>query len=226
MANASAAGRQAWDQHWRSLDGSAVFGRLASWVRRAVLRPAVRHYTDRWLAAEGVLVEAGCGTGEASAVVRRGKRRLVGLDFSLPVLLSGRGLPPYHFRVAADLRALPFADGAVAGFWNLGVLEHFPPADGLAVLAELRRALRPGGRAVLFWPPSFGLSRCVLAPVEALRSVATRRRFRFFPDEVNRLGSRRQGRATLAAAGLQPLAADFTPRDSFIHLVLVGMKTA
>lgn len=219
--------RQIWDDHWRDLAAAgSPFGRLASWVRRAILRPAVRHYTDRWLAAEGVLVEAGCGTGEASAVVHRGSRRLVGLDFSLPILLAGRGRPPYHLRIAADLRALPFADGAVAGFWNLGVLEHFPPAEGLAVLREMRRALSPGGRAVLFWPPSFGLSRWLLAPVEALRSLGARRRFRFFPDEVNRLSSRRHGRATLAAAGFQTLAADFTARDSFIHLVLVGAKAA
>ena len=97
--------------------------------------------------------------------------------------------------------------------------------DGIAALRELRRTLSAGGVVVLFWPPTYGLSRWVLLPFEALVSVITGRRFRFFPDEVHRLGSRRAGRAVLTAAGFDPLAADFTFRDAFNHLVLVGRRT-
>ena len=56
-----------------------------------MLRRAVRHYAERWLSRDGVLVETGCGTGEASADVPREGRCLVGLDVSLAVLLAGRG---------------------------------------------------------------------------------------------------------------------------------------
>lgn len=213
-----------WDRHWRGLQRSRLFGRMASWVRRRVLRRAVRHYALRWLPADGVLVETGCGTGEASFEVSPQGRRLVGLDLSLAVLLAGRASGPYHARVVADIRHLPFAEGTVAGTWNLGVLEHFEEPDGIAILREIRRVLRPGGTAVLFWPPTLGSSRLALAPVEALRSVVSGKRFRFFPDEVNRLRSRRQGRRTLEAAGLEPLRVDFTPRDAFIHLVLVARR--
>ena len=68
------------------------------------------------------------------------------------------------------------------------------------------------------------LSRLVLAPIEWLRSRFRGRPFRFFPDEVNRLRSRRHASETLRAAGLEPVAADFTLRDAFIHIVAVGRK--
>lgn len=219
--------RQVWDRHWRDLEqGDALIGRPASVVRRTILRRAVRHYVTRWLPTEGVLLEAGCGTGEASEAVPVAGRRLVGLDHSLAVQFARRGLPPYELRVVGDLHALPFRAGSLAGAWNLGVLEHFPPAEGIVVLRELRRALREGGVAVLFWPPTFGLSILALAPVEWLLSLVRRRRFRFFPDEVNRLTSPRHGRAMLESSGFEPLAADFGPRDAFIHVVLVGSNPA
>jgi SAM-dependent methyltransferase len=222
-----ASDRQVWDRHWRDLEQvDSLFGRLASLVRRTILRRAVRHYAARWLPAEGVLLEAGCGTGEASAALLAAGRCLVGLDHSLSVQLPRRGCPPYRCRVVADLHALPFREGSLAGAWNLGVLEHFPADEGVALLRELHRALRAGGVALLFWPPSFGLSRLVLAPVEWTLSVVSGRRFRFFPDEVNRLASPRHGRAMLESSGFQPLAAEFGPRDAFIHLVLVGSKPA
>jgi len=132
---------------------------------------------------------------------------------------------PHQFLVRGDIHALPFRDGSLAGIWNLGVMEHFPPAEGRAILEETARVLRPGACAVLFWPPEKGLSRLVLAPVEWLRSRPGKP-FRFFPDEVNRLTSRRHARQTLEAAGLEPVAADFTPRDAFIHIVAVGRKPA
>ena len=217
--------RQVWDQHWQELQGgdSSFFGRLASWVRRRILARAVRHYTDRFFPADGVVVETGCGTAQASGELRRGAVA-VALDFSLPALLEARrGKPPHRLFVRGDIRALPFADDTVAGAWNLGVMEHFTPAEGEAILREHLRVLRPRARAIFFWPPEFGLSRLVLAPIELLRS-RPRRPFRFFPDEVNRLRSLAHGRRTLAAAGFTPAAVDFGPRDAFIHVVAVGEK--
>ena len=220
--------RELWDRHWQGLQGgrSSFFGRLASLVRKGILSRAVRHYTDRFFPTGGLLVEAGCGTAQASATVRPRGRTLVGLDFSLSALLEARqGQTPFHVFLRGDIRALPFADGTVDGVWNLGVLEHFPPDEARSILRELLRVLRPGRSAVLFWPPQFGSSRLALAPIEWLRSRPGRP-FRFFPDEVNRLRSLRQGRETLVDAGFEPVTVDFTPRDAFIHLVAVGRKPA
>jgi SAM-dependent methyltransferase len=49
--------------------------------------------------------------------------------------------------IQADATALPFADGAVSLAWSLGVLCTAPSRDAqLAMLLEMRRVVRPGGR--------------------------------------------------------------------------------
>jgi len=219
--------RQIWDRHWRNLgQESALFGKLASLVRKLVLRRAVEHYAETYFPADGVFVDAGCGTGQASAAIPPRRRRLVGFDFSLAALAQARRAGPYGLMVGGDIRRLPFGDGALSGLWNLGVMEHFPQEEGLAILRELRRVLRPRGVIVLFWPPEFGSSRWLLAPIEWTRSRLRGRPFHFFPDEVNRLRSRRHARELLEAAGFEPAAVDFTLRDCLIHLVVVARKPA
>ena len=218
--------KRTWELHWRALGRRrSVFGTLASVVRKLLLSRAVRFYTERFFVTEGLFVEAGCGTSESSSRIERRRRRLIGLDFSLSALRQARQAGTYHGLVCADIRRLPFRDGALSGIWNLGVMEHFGRRQERRILVELRRALRAGdGVLLLFWPPTFGLSRWALAPIEWLRSRVQRRRFRFFPDEVNRLPSRSSARRRLAAAGFEPLRVDFSPRDGFNHLVLVARK--
>ena len=191
-----------------------------------MLKPAVRGYCERFFAGSGIFVELGCGTGEASAGVRGDERALIGLDISLSVLSAVRQGSVYRACVMADLRQLPFRSDSIAGVWNLGVMEHFPQPLGIEMLIEARRVLAPGGRAILFWPPEFGSSRWVLGPLEALISTLTRRKYRFFPDEVNRLRSRDHGREVLRAAGLLPLVSECSPRDGWIHVVAVGERAA
>ncbi len=219
--------REVWDRHWRALQGgdSSLFGTLASLVRRGILCRAVRHYTDRYFPQDGILIETGCGTAQASATVPLHRRELVGFDFSLPALADARrGPAPHQAWLRGDIRSLPFRDNSVSGIWNLGVMEHFHQPEGLDILREFHRVLKPGACAILFWPPEFGSSRMVLAPIEWVRSKTSGRTFHFFPDEVNRIRSFRHGRQMLLTAGFEPLAVDFTPRDAFIHVVAVGRK--
>lgn len=217
--------REVWDRHWRALEKeSTLFGRLASLTRKAVLRRAVRHYADLYFPARGLFLETGCGTAQSSAWISPKERRFAGLDLSLPALLSARGNPPHQILVGGELRSLPFPDGSVAGLWNLGVMEHFQPDEGMAILREFRRVLAPGGCALLFWPPSFGSSRWVLAPVEWVRTKTSGRPFHFFPDEVNRLTSRAHARRMVAGGGLETVAVHFSAWDAFIHMIVVARR--
>lgn len=88
-----------------------------------------------------VVLDAGAGTGAATAALRRSGAKLLAVDLS-PAMLAWHAADRPAC-VAADVRALPLrADGvddAVAAF----VLNHL--GDPIAGLAELARAIRPGG---------------------------------------------------------------------------------
>ena len=130
--------------------------------------------SDRMLAAVAEVLEplgpfdAGldvcCGTGAGIGVLRRLCRdRVTGVDFSAGMLAVARdthrpapGSPVVDF-VRADVRALPFApvhDLAV----SFGAFGHFLPRERAALFAQVRSALRPGGRFVfpVAAPPPVG----------------------------------------------------------------------
>ncbi len=221
----SESGRAAWDEHWDAIrPESSLFGRIASLVRVQVLSRAVAHYASKYLAGDGPLLEAGSGTGQSSSRIGVPGRPRIALDYSTRALRQARSIRLFDAFLQGDITRLPLRDASVAGLWNLGVLEHFDEAAGVGILREFRRVLAPGGHAILFWPPDFGSSRMVLAPIEALRSWRRKSPFRFFPDEVNRLASRAHARRLLAAAGLEERRIDFSFRDLFIHVVVVARR--
>jgi ubiquinone/menaquinone biosynthesis C-methylase UbiE len=92
------------------------------------------------------VLELGCGAGDLSAeLVRRGAR-LTALDVSPGMVELARSRADASFLVApAERTGLPDASFDLAvGKW---VLHH---VDVRAASAELRRVLRPGGRAAFF----------------------------------------------------------------------------
>ena len=92
-----------------------------------------------------------CGTGDLSIALEHGSgARVVGLDFCAPMLSIARGKSASRERIAlvqADATGVPFPDASfdvvtiAFGLRNLASVE--------AGLAEIRRLLRPGGRAAI-----------------------------------------------------------------------------
>ena len=219
--------RDSWETHWHSSDGwRSLFGRMASVVRRQILSRAACHYAEAYFPRQGVFLECGCGTGQCSSRISRAERRLVAVDFATAALLEARKVAAFAGFVQADIQGLPFPDKSVAGIWNLGVMEHFDARVTREILEEFCRVLKPGAVAILFWPPEYGSSRCVLAPIEWIWSKRARRSVRFFPDEVNRLRSKSHARRSLTEAGLETAAIHFSLRDLFTHMVVVARKPA
>jgi ubiquinone/menaquinone biosynthesis C-methylase UbiE len=217
--------RATWDEHWNAIrPASSLFGRIASLVRTQVISRAVAYYASRYLTGDGPLVEAGCGTGQSSWRIDVAGHPRIALDYASGALREARAVSVFDAFLQGDITHLPLRDASIAGLWNLGVLEHFDEAAGIRILREFRRVLAPGAHAVLFWPPEFGSSRMVLAPIEKLRSFTSGSPFRFFPDEVNRLASLAHARRLLAAAGLEERRIDFSPRDLFIYVVVVARR--
>ena len=217
----------AWTEHWSDSNQHSVSQRFFSFYRKAVFARAVAYFVDRYLPAEGLLVEAGSGTSETSMLIdkRDGSRTLLALDLIRPVL--ERCHPVMDVRVCGDIFKLPFQNNSLDGIWNVGVMEHFTHEQIDAILREFRRALKPGGRIVLLWPAKFSIPQRILRILEwfiNLRRGADK--FRFHPDEISQLRSVRQGKEVLGRNGFRPVAIDIGLRTLMAFETLVGEKEA
>jgi len=92
----------------------------------------------------GLTLEIGVGTGVVGAALQAAGRCVVGVDISAQML--GRAKGRKLAVVRADALALPFASGSLDDAYSVWVLQLV--ADKAAVLREIMRVLRPGGRYV------------------------------------------------------------------------------
>lgn len=114
------------------------------------IRPAIERLGE--VAGRAVL-DLGCGHGMAAVVLARRQARVTALDLSGGYLAEARRRASANgvrlTLVQADGERLPFADGSFDRVWGNAVLHHFDLTRGAA---EVRRVLRPGGRAVFCEP--------------------------------------------------------------------------
>lgn len=87
----------------------------------------------------GPVLDVGCGEGRLGSLVAEGVF-WIGVDSS-PAQLAAN---PYRPAVLADMRALPFRDGAFAEVTHLWCLYHLD--HPLVAVREAHRVLRTGGR--------------------------------------------------------------------------------
>jgi SAM-dependent methyltransferase len=93
------------------------------------------------------------GNGRHLPLVLDAGHRATWLDWSRPAARIAARRHPQADLVVADATAVPLADGSFDAAIVVAGLHSIPTADGRARgLAELRRVLRPGGRAqVTVW---------------------------------------------------------------------------
>jgi demethylmenaquinone methyltransferase / 2-methoxy-6-polyprenyl-1,4-benzoquinol methylase len=111
------------DQRWRETTAAAV------------VRPGDR------------VLDVCCGTGDLALAAARAGGRVVGLDFSTPMLERAHRKSSEIDWVEGDALALPFADGSFDAVTIGFGLRNLPDVE--RGLAELRRVLRPGGRLAI-----------------------------------------------------------------------------
>lgn len=74
----------------------------------------------------------------------------VGIDISPEIALAVRRRHPHWHVLVADVRRLPFADGAFDTIFSNSTLDHFEAVSEIhQALGELHRILRPGGKLLL-----------------------------------------------------------------------------
>ncbi len=121
------------------------------------------HFIDVWtrramLARLGVLppspivVDIGCSTGYLLEDLHRmiPAASLIGVDLVASGLRKAHEIVPEATLLQADACALPLEDSHADVLVSANLLEHVP--DDLQALAEMRRILRPGARAIVVVP--------------------------------------------------------------------------
>lgn len=118
------------------------------------------------LPAAAWIADIGAGPGRYTLALAQRGLNVIALDLSSGLLRAGVAMGVTR-SVLADMRWLPFADGALDGVWACASLLHLPEAIMPHALAELRRSVRTGGTAYLSvklgqgteWKPSPGGGR-------------------------------------------------------------------
>ena len=147
------------------------------------------------LPSPGRLLDAGGGTGRASAALRPLVDHLVLSDLSRPMLQQSdrRG---DHSPVQAHAEHLPFTTGSFARVLVVDALHHF--CDQPAAIGDLLRVLMPGGRLVIEDPD---IRRWQVKMVALAEKLALMRSHFHAPEEIQAMARAHQGRAEIVRDG-------------------------
>ena len=96
----------------------------------------------------GTVLDAACGTGKYFAMVLDAGRRVVGTDQSTGMLARARARFPAVPLERVGLQELDF-EAEFDAVMCIDAMENIPPEDWPRVVANLRRAVRPGGHLYL-----------------------------------------------------------------------------
>jgi len=143
--------RQAWLAERRAAVIADYDDEAASYDRDAYLVPLHRTLVQRLVELtppDGVILDAPCGTGQYFGIVVDAGRSVVGVDQSAGMLGQARARGLAATLAQVDLQELTY-DSAFDGVMTIDAMENVPPEDWPLVLANLRRALRPGGHLYL-----------------------------------------------------------------------------
>jgi SAM-dependent methyltransferase len=121
-------------------------------------KPLDRQLLDRF--AEEVIGPAcdlGCGPGHVARYLHQRGVRVMGIELSPTMVEAARKLNPGIEFEQGDMRSLAIEDGALGGMAAFYSIIHIPRPEVVAVLAEMNRALRPGGSLLLAFHMGDGL---------------------------------------------------------------------
>ena len=94
----------------------------------------------------------GCGSGGNVVSLSKAGYTAVGVDFAEnTVKWLNQNLPELDIKVG-DVRNLSYEDDSFAGYWSLGVIEHFHQDDYKKIISEMSRVISCGGYLFVSFP--------------------------------------------------------------------------
>lgn len=142
-------GHRAIADYWDGVWGNVGIDRRSILERRGGYVSAI---TQRYVSPDaGRILEGGCGVGGEVAALKNAGYQVIGIDYAAKTVKAlNEHVPELDIRLG-DVRELDFEDGYFAGYWSLGVIEHFWEGyDSIA--AEMWRVLRKGGYLFVSFP--------------------------------------------------------------------------
>lgn len=180
-------------------------------ISQPLLGAGVRNVTLRrllQLQANDTALEIGCGNGKFAFWNRRRVSHMVGIDAA--TMFAAEAINAVDL-AQADVRALPFAPQTFSAVFSLDVMEHLTTPDAVQMFKEIRRVLKPGGRAMIYsntrerslLQPLISGSRVVGKGLERVGLADFRRDRLRKSDHVKDVATFDQLREVVEASGLQ-----------------------
>jgi dolichol-phosphate mannosyltransferase len=218
---------QKWDSYWdqKVAASTMAYDAIAATYRKGIIKPELERAIFSTFPDGSHLLHAGCGSGQVDAALHS-RLHITAVDISASAIKLYRSNNPAAFGVRhSSILDLPYAEETFDGAYNLGVLEHFTRDEILAILAELNRVVKRGGKLVLFWPHAKATSVAVLGAVHWMLSNVAGSSTQLHPAEVSLLQSKAWVEELLRSAGFALKEYSFGPRDFFVQAVVVAEKT-
>jgi dolichol-phosphate mannosyltransferase len=215
-----------WDEYWGKKNDASklLYDLIAAIYRKAIIKPSLTRFISRHFPPHSRLLHAGCGSGQVDIDIAD-RIQISALDISaLALRIYRKSNPKAEQLIHGSIFNIPAPDESFDGVYSLGVMEHFTEPEILQILREFHRVVRAGGKIVLFWPPSFGLTVRVLAGVHWFANKVLSKPLKLHPDEITHVRSKRQVRAYLKDSGFMMVDFYFGVRDVFTQAVVVGYK--
>jgi SAM-dependent methyltransferase len=111
-------------------------------------------FLDRFLGPGATLLEIGAGDCALSLHVAPRVRKVYALDVSA-CITQGISLPDNFELILSDGVSVPVPDGAITVAYSNQLMEHLHPQDAAEQLANIFKAIAPGGAYVCITPSGF-----------------------------------------------------------------------